>query len=400
MKNILLVEDEWLVRSGMKAMVDWEANGFQLIADVSHGGEALTVLQEQPVDIVLTDIRMPVMDGLTLIETIREQHYACEVIILSSYDDFHYVRQAMQHGVRDYIHKPTLSPEELVHTLKKIAKELDEKQSLEQYRRMMEDVAGESRHVLLKKILQEMANRRFTDIDGLLTKIADSPSALEEAFYLCLLRGINEQPSPLFSIEHYIRSFMAEQYGGDSDQTLVVKENDTWILLLPEQSEGILHRLEQHAKDAFGWTLIWEMAEQRCAVSEMAAIYEQVRYKLSLQQKLLGSRHPSIRKAIHYIHEHYMNSLTLEKVSTHVNMSPSYFSRLFLKEKKMPFIEYVTDFRLKEAKRLLLQTDLPVYQIAKRVGYQNSKYFLNLFKRHFHVTPGKFRQENSGSNGQ
>ena len=81
--------------------------------------------------------------------------------MLSSYDDFQYVRQAMKFGVRDYIHKPMLTPDEMIETLKKVADELIKQQSLEQYRQLIVDAADESCQLVLKKVAQRRSVGRW-----------------------------------------------------------------------------------------------------------------------------------------------------------------------------------------------------------------------------------------------
>jgi two-component system response regulator YesN len=137
MIKVMLVEDELLVRSGMRTLFNWGSHGFDLVAEASNGEEALQILRDHAVDIVITDIRMPVMDGLELIAKIRGSGLECEIIVLSSYDDFQYVRKAMQMGVSDYIHKPTMTQQELMETLKKTAEKFDKHQSIEKHRKTL-----------------------------------------------------------------------------------------------------------------------------------------------------------------------------------------------------------------------------------------------------------------------
>lgn len=406
MKKVLLVEDELLARSGMKAIIDWEENGFHLVADVSHGQEALKVLQQHPVDIVLTDIRMPVMDGLTLIETIRKRELPCEVIVLSSYDDFRYVRKAMQFGVRDYIHKPTMTPDELIGTLKKAAEELDKKRSVERYRQMIVDFAEESRDVLLKKVVKQIVDSGSSALDPHITKILDSGYILNEPFYLCLFRiffpgGSGAEWPPFLSVEQIARTFTGNQAGDPNCFPVYLREKNEWLFLSRVHPEKTLRDFEQYV-DRFGCQLVWEVADEKSDFFHMNKIYRKLSQAVSERWETTQQhrrRHPLIQKAISYMHEHYMDPLTLEKVSGYIHINPSYFSRLFYKETGESFTDYLTNYRLRMAEQLLLQTNLPVYQIADRVGYCNSKYFLKVFRKRFGMTPGEFRRKNAG-NGQ
>ncbi|NGZ74777.1 response regulator transcription factor [Saccharibacillus alkalitolerans] len=120
MYNVLLVDDEPLAIEGLKLMVDWEKYGFRIGGTCENGEEAIRQIRRDSPDLVVTDIRMPVMDGLQLIEHARE---ACETsalfVITSGYDDFDYARRAMQLGVSNYLTKPVMGDEaeEMLRTL-------------------------------------------------------------------------------------------------------------------------------------------------------------------------------------------------------------------------------------------------------------------------------------------
>ncbi|MBA4496478.1 response regulator [Paenactinomyces guangxiensis] len=402
MWNVLLVEDELLARSGMKAIVDWEGNGFHLVADVSHGQEALEIFRRHRVDIVLTDIRMPVMDGLALVQTIRKQELPCEVIVLSSYDDFQYVRQAMQLGVRDYIHKPTMTPAELVNTLKKVAEELDKKRSIEKYQQLITDVAGASREALLNKALKHIVTNGSAVLEPHITRMLHNAGIMDEALYLCVFRilshrGSGSEYTPFLSEEETVHSFMRKHMEETDRSPVFLKEKNEWLLLSPACPAKTFHRFAQYA-DRFGWQLLWEVADQPGDVLQMHSVYERLSRELHERWEAAQRNmrcHPLILKALSYMHEHYMAPLTLEKVSRYIHVNPSYFSRLFYKETGKLFTDYLTSYRLERAQQLLLRTDLPVYEIAGRVGYSNSKYFLKVFKKQFSMTPGEFRRNSA-----
>ncbi len=95
---------------------------------------------------------------------------------------------------------------------------------------------------------------------------------------------------------------------------------------------------------------------------------------------------PQIRDAINYIHENYKQGLTLYKVALKVDLSPNYFSNLFCEEMRMNYVNYVTEYKLKISKQLLEEKDWTIEQIANEIGYQDVKYFSQLFKRHYKIT--------------
>ncbi|MBP2116324.1 response regulator transcription factor [Paenibacillus silagei] len=117
--KVLIVDDEILVRQGIKYVLDWEQEGFHIVGEAANGQEALNSLQTLQPHIIITDIVMPVMDGEELTRLVKRDYPATEVIVLSSFSEFHYVRSTFQHGVADYILKPKLEAGALLQVLQK-----------------------------------------------------------------------------------------------------------------------------------------------------------------------------------------------------------------------------------------------------------------------------------------
>lgn len=129
MYNTLIVDDEALVRIGLKTSIDWEKEGFKISADLQDGGEALEYIRKSDIDLVLLDIKMPKMDGIQLLKEMKEINFKGKVVVLSSFDDYEYVRQAMKLGAYDYLHKPAMGPEEITGILRNVKSELDKEKS-------------------------------------------------------------------------------------------------------------------------------------------------------------------------------------------------------------------------------------------------------------------------------
>lgn len=123
--RILLVDDEEEVRKSMIKKIDWKNAGFQVAGDAENGEEAMEIIEASEPDVVLTDIRMPYMDGLSLAERIRQRYPSTKVVIFSGYDDFEYAQRAIKLNVTEYILKP-VNVEELTSILKRIKTNLDE----------------------------------------------------------------------------------------------------------------------------------------------------------------------------------------------------------------------------------------------------------------------------------
>jgi two-component system response regulator YesN len=124
--NVLVVDDEPIIRIGLRSLVDWGRYGFTLVGEAEDGEEAWQRLRELEVDIVITDLLMPRMDGLELIRRIKESKEDVAVVVLSCMDDFSYVKEAMKHGAKDYVLKPTMEPEQLIPLLQGVKEELEQ----------------------------------------------------------------------------------------------------------------------------------------------------------------------------------------------------------------------------------------------------------------------------------
>lgn len=118
MVKVMIVDDEVLVRVGLKTAIDWPKYGFMVVGEAGNGRDALAMLREGNVDVVLLDIKMPIMDGIELLQIIHVEKIPVKVIILSCYDDFDYVKEAMKLGAFDYILKLSLDIDKLVAILK------------------------------------------------------------------------------------------------------------------------------------------------------------------------------------------------------------------------------------------------------------------------------------------
>lgn len=121
MLKVLLVDDEMYVRKGLYELIDWMDLNMEIIGEAENGAEALNLIESLQPDVIITDIRMPILDGLELIRAVEKMPLLEPVfIIISGYHDFKYAQQAIRYGVHDYILKP-IDDEELTTTLQKSA---------------------------------------------------------------------------------------------------------------------------------------------------------------------------------------------------------------------------------------------------------------------------------------
>lgn len=225
MLKVFLVEDETVIREGFRDKIPWEQYGFRLVGDASDGEMALPLIRKMKPDVLITDIKMPFMDGLSLSEIVKEEFPRMKIIIISGYDDFEYARQAIKAGVDQYLLKPitrTTLRGVLLEMKEKIEQEVEQKDYQTQYR----DEVREFEQFSLRRFFEKV-------LDGKLSakEIYEEASAqslqLTAASYNLLLFTIYEKH---------------ELIGAESRERFVRKQEDVFHYFL-RYPQYILFRL-------------------------------------------------------------------------------------------------------------------------------------------------------------
>ncbi len=165
MIKVFLVEDEYVVRQGIKTKVDWEGNGYDFVGEAGDGEQAYVQIKKLAPDIVITDIKMPFMDGLELTKLIKESLPDTEVIILSGFGEFEYAKEGIQLGIAEYLLKP-INSEELIEAVnrvkEKVINDRQQKSLLKKYEQEMgEGNPGEKKEFFIFLVSE---NPKFTEI--------------------------------------------------------------------------------------------------------------------------------------------------------------------------------------------------------------------------------------------
>lgn len=200
MLNIVIIDDEERVRFLIKGIIPWETLGMRVVDEAGNGLEGLEVCRRLNPDIILTDIRMPGMDGLALLETIKEELPESKVVIISGYDDFSYARRAIKTGAYDYILKP-VDEDELIQVLEKtkesIFKEMKGKEAFCRLKKEIvklsnklsmegkeENISEQPGHVAIQKAVQYIHQAYNTELtlEGIAEKVYMNPNYFSELF--------------------------------------------------------------------------------------------------------------------------------------------------------------------------------------------------------------------------
>lgn len=345
--KVLIVEDEVLVRKGLVMGIDWESIGFENVYEAGNGIEALEQLKQHRIDLILTDIIMPGMNGLELIN-IASQHYpAVSIVVLSCVNDVESVREAMKHNrALDFIPKLSISPSalkeniQLLMQLKNVPSNQENMASKVYYFLEDEKVLQTAIKTNNQRVYKETISEIFSRIEG------DSGFNDWIDIYALLNRRL--------------------------------KMNDLYMSDLTIQGQSIYHYLET----ASGL----EDLEQRLIIAGL-----DVMNKIEVSMRHRYGKEMS--KAVRYINEHLSENIKLKDLAGHVGMNESYLSSLFKQTIGVNFSDYVNQQRIESAKKLIAESDKSMYEIAHEVGYSSESYFSRIFKQIEGISPAKFKKK-------
>ncbi|QGQ95123.1 response regulator [Paenibacillus psychroresistens] len=395
MRNLLIVEDETLIRLGMKVMLDWTELGVKLIGEAANGQEAMEWVESCHIDIIITDIRMPIMDGIQLIRLCKERYPNIGFIILSSYDDFQYAKEAIQLGVSDYILKPTMSIAEIKASIDKIMKSIPVGDSIQLsdnhgISQMQQELLKE--HVIDNALMQDTWDLREEEesLFGFPFWVDTTRAAVIALKETNTLTIINNSSSvkTLFTL--------AKDHKG-TDKMEVVAFRGGLILIFMQQGYSedtsfsvLREELAWNIKQSLGMELYWDEQQNlknwkqtRRAINEMI-----------LNLKLVHNDGISemVQKSLEFMATHFQDAIGLKQVADLVGVTPSYFSRLFKQNTGESFIRHMSNLRFDLAKELLLNGNKTAAAVGKAVGYPNPRYFTKWFKVMTGMTPSEYRR--------
>lgn len=201
MINVLIVEDELILRQGIIALINWGKLDCTIIGECSNGLDALEVLKNNNVDLIITDIRMPIMSGLELCEKIYNNYPHTQIIILSAYSDFTYAQEAIKYNVVDYIVKSQFV-KELPAAVEKARKIIYEHQNSNSNLLQTEDIE-ELRSILIKNILLDSSNNYIQN-----KQLLEMLGTNYDNYYIVLTEtGYSQKPEEVQKIQNSIKQF-------------------------------------------------------------------------------------------------------------------------------------------------------------------------------------------------
>lgn len=344
MKKVVIVDDEYIVVNGIKAMIAREQMDFEVIGFAYDGIEGLkTIIEKQP-DLVISDIRMPGMDGLSLIEEAKEYLPDTIFVVISGYQEFEYARKALQLGVKGYIDKP-ITLQKIRETLQ-MAEDILEKQieqNVDEYKQVYQDLSN--------SLMGTIVERNF---DGYKEELKQTLRALKK--YMPALEDYKEESYKLICLG----------FGMFYERRKEKKEEQHF-----PSHQNIINLTSMEEVDAVTVELFKSMFQK-------------------MHSENLTGMHRIIQVLLEYIDENYSQNIGLTELADKVEMNPAYLSILFKEEVGMSYIKYLTKIRMDRAKQLLLE-GYRVGEVSEMIGYSNYRYFCDIFKKQEGQTPNEFK---------
>lgn len=403
--RLLIVDDDEIIREGLLRNIPWQEQGFEVIGSARNGLEGLNLAKNEGPQIIISDIRMPFMDGLQMVEAIKEIDPDVKVIFLTGYDEFNYAKKALGLKAMDYILKSADNDEILAAVIKARTEWQREYQ--------LRGMAGQSQTYLQQKLLQELLLGEKTSED--LPARAESLGLhlAGNQFVVSVIRLDTNENQPIIMDQDSFVRVCREILDPQLVPYELISLKGNWVIIfsnVPTEQlqyhclEEILSHLFQRLSCQWQRKLMLGVGEIQQGFSHIALSYQEALTAAELQNPLdngyiayfhqipESENHHRLRKILEYVNHHFGDvELTLASVAKEVNICPTYMSTIFKKYQKINFSDYLTGIRMEKAKELLVKTNFMTYQVAEKTGYPNPQYFSVLFKKHTGYTPTEFK---------
>lgn len=423
MYKVLLVDDEYMITEGLKRLIPFEKWDMEVVATANHADDALDYVREHPVDIVISDVNMPDKTGLEMIQEMKDLLPDAYYILLSGYQEFDYVKKAMNLSVVDYLVKP-VDKVELGHLLEKIVTQLREKVQEPEILSQQLDEEAFKTHLTQKEnwwiglskekqgdfvipyyVLGQdwqivLADQEF---EGLLVMPFEVPyqSNFEKwkrdvektLFY----GSVNlDQSESLFSYYEPIYRVIIQ---GNLQQIIdeltllekIVIENTPRVSitkqLFTQFVMDVFHLFEHLKAD--------DMTDIVKNIHAITTFEDLVAYTKETLTSFFGQyrMNENVVSVLEVIGRDYRKELSLKDISKDLFINPVYLGQLIKKETNSTFAELLNKQRIKAAQQLLLSTNDSIEDICYTVGYSNVGYFYKVFRKLCGKSPKAYRKQ-------
>ncbi|MDI1474557.1 response regulator transcription factor [Streptococcus taonis] len=423
MYKVLLVDDEYMITEGLKRLIPFDKWDMEVVATANHADDALDYVREHPVDIVISDVNMPDKTGLEMIGEMKDLLPNAYYILLSGYQEFDYVKKAMNLNVVDYLVKP-VDKLELERLLEKIASQLGEKshepeilsQQLDEEAFLAYLTQKESWWIGLSKEKQGsfvipyyvlgqdwqivLADQEF---EGLLVMPFEVPYQINfekwkrDVEKTLFYGSVNlDQSESLFSYYEPIYRVIIQ---GNLQQIIeeltlleqIVLENTPRVSitkqLFTQFVMDVFHLFEHLKAD--------DMTDIVKNIHAITTFEDLVAYTKETLTSFFGQyrMNENVVSVLEVIGRDYQKELSLKDISKELFINPVYLGQLIKKETNSTFAELLNKQRIKAAQQLLLSTNDSIEDICYTVGYSNVGYFYKVFRKLCGKSPKAYRKQ-------
>ena len=423
MYKVLLVDDEYMITEGLKRLIPFEKWDMEVVATANHADDALDYVREHPVDIVISDVNMPDKTGLEMIQEMKEVLPDAYYILLSGYQEFDYVKKAMNLSVVDYLVKP-VDKLELGHLLEKIVTQLREKVQEPEILSQQLDEEAFKTHLTQKEnwwiglskekqgdfvipyyVLGQdwqivLADQEF---EGLLVMPFEAPYQINfekwkrDVEKTLFYGSVNlDQSESLFTYYEPIYRVIIQ---GNLQQIIdeltllekIVLENTPRVSitkqLFTQFVMDVFHLFEHLKAD--------DMTDIVKNIHAITTFEDLVAYTKETLTSFFGQyrMNENVVSVLEVIGRDYQKELSLKDISKDLFINPVYLGQLIKKETNSTFAELLNKQRIKAAQQLLLSTNDSIEDICYTVGYSNVGYFYKVFRKLCGKSPKAYRKQ-------
>lgn len=412
--NVLIVDDESFVRRSLSEMLGNANHNFSIIGSAENGLEAVQLLKEHTVDLVISDIRMPGMDGLELARHIHECYPDIETVLLTGYQDFTYASQAIRYGVKEYLVKPN-SVEHILEVATGVYERLELKKQQRQLAQLREKNLREKRlsdllyGIPLPYFEEQLIPPFHSFVVITVNHLGDviPEKWTEQALYAAVINileecfasyanvvGIQEEQEAILLLfyphEHSQRVDEASAQEMLHKLSSILKSpfsagvsnsHDHLESLATAYHES-LQAIQQVKKDSARSLMYYSDISMHTASPQLA---EQLQVKATRRV---------ITMMIEVMNARLQENLSLKMIADELYMNPTYLGRLFKDDVGEAFSTFLTKLRVQKATELLENVTLKVYEVSELVGFKDPAYFSLIFKKYMGMTPQEYQKHN------
>jgi two-component system response regulator YesN len=367
--QLLIVDDDAGIVRGISDIITNHFPGQFTIHTAADGIEAFRCLGEQAVSLIITDIRMPGIDGLAILDEIKRQKLGCEVLMISAYDDFSLVRKALRNGAYDYLLKP-VNIDSFVRIVADIMPRLGAAD------RTMESPKGAA--------APDMETSEFFNLPGGSLSQKDLEDMLRQAMSAAL--ALDSHKTIL-----YFDAVFDGLNGKCGTEEEIRKTLIQFVYTLMDRNQLFIRVISSYKLTEYdiiscvkNLPTIEQIKKRFCDIMQ--------RYINDLKRDTYIINHFLIKKSKEYIDGQYSKNLTLAGVANHLHRHPNYVSFLFKSQLGITFRDYLRKIRIEESKSMMKIPPAKINDIALRVGYQDVSHFNRAFKKVTGLSPSDYRR--------